>query len=80
MTYLVQLLDPRDQALLEALRSMKMVDLTPVVEPQEPTRVLRTPAQAQRIAELSEAFREVKAHRRGEIQLQTLTEFLKELD
>jgi hypothetical protein len=75
MTYLVQLLDPRAQALLDALVQMSMVQLTPVADSTAPN-VTKT----KRLAAIAESLREVKAHRKGEIQLQTLNEFLKELD
>jgi hypothetical protein len=75
MTYLVQLLDPRAQALLDALVKMSMVQLTPIADASEPNA-----SKTKRFAEIAESLREVKAHRKGTIQLQTLNEFLKELD
>jgi hypothetical protein len=75
MTYLVQLLDPRAQALLDALVQMSMVQLTPMTD-----SAALTASKTKRLAQIAESFREVKAHQKGEIQLQTLNEFLKELD
>jgi hypothetical protein len=75
MTYLVQLLDPRAQALLDALVHMSMVQLTPVADASEPMS-----PKTKRLAEIADSLREVKAHRKGTLPLQTLTDFLKELD
>jgi predicted DNA-binding protein (UPF0251 family) len=80
MTYIVQLLDPRAQTLLDALVQMNMVHMTQAAESVDKTALKRNEMKAKRLADLAESLREVKAHRRGEIQLQTLNEFLKELD
>jgi predicted DNA-binding protein (UPF0251 family) len=80
MTYIVQLLDPRAQTLLDAMVQMNMVHMTQAAESVDKTSLKRNEMKAKRLADLAESLREVKAHRRGEIQLQTLNEFLKELD
>jgi hypothetical protein len=80
MTYIIKLLDPRAQALLEALVQMNMVDMTQVSESVDKIAAKREAIKTQRFAEIKGSLQEVNAHRRGEIQLQTLNEFLKELD
>jgi hypothetical protein len=80
MTYIVKLLDPRAQALLDALVHMNMVYLTEVSESVDKRADARNTLKTKRLADIAESLREVKAHRRGEVVLQTLDEFLKELD
>jgi hypothetical protein len=80
MTYIIRLLDPRAQALLEALVNMNMVDMTQVSESVDKIAAKRKEIKTKRLSEIAESLQEVKAHRRGEIELQTLNEFLKELD
>ncbi|MEO0041096.1 MAG: hypothetical protein RL329_544 [Bacteroidota bacterium] len=83
MTYIVKLLDPRAQSLLEALATMNLVELAKTPELSLPIPIKRDKRSVRKAAQLegiAESLREVKAHQRGEIELQTLSEFLKELD
>jgi hypothetical protein len=77
MTYIVRLLDPRAQALLDALVNMKMVELMP---PPLSQKADLSDAQQAHLAGIASSLREVRAHQRGEIKLQTLDDFLKTLD
>jgi hypothetical protein len=54
--------------------------VTEVSESVDKPADTRNALKTKRLAGIAESLREVKAHRRGEVVLQTLDEFLKELD
>ncbi len=82
MTYMIQLLDPRAQNLLDALVHLNLIKF---VNPPNNVEIAaiheeKSRTKAEHLADIAQSFRDMKAHIRGEIELPTMDDVLNSME
>jgi hypothetical protein len=81
MTYIIQLLDPRAQNLLDALVHLNLIKLVqPVSLEVVAVHEEKQRTKAEHLADIAQSFRDMKAHIRGEIELPTMDDVLNAME